>query len=335
MIKNDQKGMALLLVLTVISVLVVVTLQFYKAMYQHYASSVTYSEIAQLDLVAFSGTNFGISLLEEDRQSNEFDALFEDWAVLDQSKMSGLFDQESLNVKIQDLSGRIQLNSLVGRGDGQELVKSKKRAIALREILVRLLLSDAIGVEGENEATSIVDAMVEWLNTENSDRMCSDSAYCQSLENAYDSNKKRFLYLEQLLLIHGITKDIFYGDGDEKIGLKNVVTLYGDDGKININTAPIEVIKALNPLISQDIADDFDDYRQNEENEDSLLKSKWYQALNSWSENISLPELVLTRQSFFFRIIASGSFRDMERSTITYVYRDDDGTVIQLCKIVE
>jgi DNA uptake protein ComE-like DNA-binding protein len=58
--------------------------------------------------------------------------------------------------------------------------------------------------------------------------------------------KMRPLFLtEELLLIEGILEEMYYGSMfDPQPGLKDLVTTFGD-GKININTAPCEVLIAL------------------------------------------------------------------------------------------
>lgn len=333
---NNEEGMALLLTLAVISLLVVVTIQFYKAMYQHYASSVTYRDSAQLSMISLSGTNFGMALLKKDGESNAFDSLVEDWAVLGKQDLSEFFNRGVLKIEIQDLSGRIPINSLVGNGVGEELKRSKARAKVLREIFIRLLLSDAIGVEDENEAREIVDGIVDWIDEDNSTTgYGGEDDYYQSLEKPYKPRNGKILFIEELLYIKGINKKIFYGDGQKKLGLKKFVTVYGDDGKININTAPLEVVKALHPMIPSDTVVEFDEYRQEEGNSENLLQVKWYLDLISWPNDVALPEQVLTNKSSFFQIVSDGVFQDFKRRTITYVRRDDQGKVKHICQVVE
>lgn len=61
--------------------------------------------------------------------------------------------------------------------------------------------------------------------------------YYENLEFPYVKKNANYESLDELLLVKGITKDIY----DKLI---NFVTIYGD-GKVNINTAPDEVLYAL------------------------------------------------------------------------------------------
>jgi DNA uptake protein ComE-like DNA-binding protein len=85
-----------------------------------------------------------------------------------------------------------------------------------------------------------------------------------SLELAEDIVGNRPFYLiEELLLLEKVTAEIYYGNplDNSQPGLKKLITTFGD-GKININTAPIEVLLAI-PKVSKSTAEAIIEYREN------------------------------------------------------------------------
>ena len=62
-----------------------------------------------------------------------------------------------------------------------------------------------------------------------------------------------------------MTRELFYGTG-ESPGLAQCLTVFGD-GKININTAPKPVLRALAAEMTDDEVDQLDKYRRDEKND--------------------------------------------------------------------
>ena len=114
------------------------------------------------------------------------------------------------------------------------------------------------GVEAEDVDT-IVDSILDWIDTNDLHRLNgAEEDYYQSLDKPYSCKDAPFEAIEELLLVKGMTTEIFYGShavkktsGAEKeedeagfSGVVNLMTVVGA-GPININTSPEPVLTAV------------------------------------------------------------------------------------------
>ncbi len=84
---SNKRGMALLLAVTVVSLLIAVTLQFNKDMRQELVGSTNVMEVSALKVMIKSGQNLAYMVLEEDGKSNDFDSVHDSWSMLDTNTM--------------------------------------------------------------------------------------------------------------------------------------------------------------------------------------------------------------------------------------------------------
>ncbi|MCF6285007.1 MAG: general secretion pathway protein GspK [Candidatus Hydrogenedentes bacterium] len=77
--------------------------------------------------------------------------------------------------------------------------------------------------------------------------------YRQAGESDAQGQAQRFQHISELRYIRGVDDDAWYGD-DDSPGLRDVLTTYGD-GRINLNTAPVEVLQSL-PDVDPSVAED-------------------------------------------------------------------------------
>ncbi|MBN1872574.1 MAG: general secretion pathway protein GspK [Candidatus Omnitrophica bacterium] len=93
-------------------------------------------------------------------------------------------------------------------------------------------------------SSEIVAAVMDWRDEDTSEsdylgaRGTEDSYYKEELENPYDCKDAPFSVKEELLLVKGVTDDVYEG-------VKDLITVYGEDSKININTVCVDVLNAL------------------------------------------------------------------------------------------
>ena len=196
---------------------------------------------------------------------NNYDTLRDDWAKADllSEQSTSLFTDGYFIATIEDEAGKIPLNKLV---NGTEYNP------AIKEILIRLLGQPEFGLD-ERKADEIVDAIKDWIDgDEEVTGYGAESSYYASLDSPYEAKNAPLDCIEELLMVKGITKEIFYGT-KEKPGLAGYVTA-DSDGAININTAPKMVLRALSAAISAELADRMDEYRREEGND--LSNSQWY-----------------------------------------------------------
>ncbi len=338
-ILSDQQGMALLITVMTVSLLIAVTVMFHRKSWHSYLVANNFKIDTQLKVMGESGINIGLAFLQQDLNKNSYDSLFDDWAALTKDDLGAFFGTGHLELEIADLSGRLQINSLVQTSpQGQESEGSQgdnNTENEIRDILVRLLLSPMFVTEEESEAFQIVDALVDWIDEdERESDNGAESSYYQALENPYGCRNGPVLYIEELLLVKGITPLLLFGEGEKK-GLVDYITVYGDDGKININTADSLLINSLDPLIGDELVERLITFRKDEENREQLVSPVWYSSIGSWPGDIVLNENLLTTQSRYF-LIQSTAVSDLHFRRVTAVVnRVDKKTVKVLSKKVK
>lgn len=120
-------------------------------------------------------------------------------------------------------------------------------------IHLRNLLTNA-GLETEDIDT-IADSIMDWRDPDDLHMLNgAEDDYYESLEVPYSSKDANFDSALELLLVKGVTKDIFFGtkpdvqdDKEEKPaydGIGKYFTVYGS-GQINVRSAPRAVLEAI------------------------------------------------------------------------------------------
>ena len=229
-------------------------------------------------------------------------------------------------MSVLDLSGRVQINSLI---------KGGAIGTGAREILTRLLSSGEFAVQDETEARGIVDSLVDWLDADDQEsEFGAENSYYQSLTPAYACQNGPVQFVEDLLLVKGITPDLLFGLADKK-ALIQYITVYGDDGKINLNTAAPEVLQAMNPQVSGELAAALVEFRRDKGNKELLADPGWYKNVPSWPGDVVLDPAFLTTASAYFSIEAEGDYDTLKRKIVTVVRRAQQGKVSELTRKVE
>ncbi len=322
----DDRGMALLATIMIISLLIVVTFEFGKAMRQNYLAAANLKNGEQLGAIARSGINLATAILAKDGKTAAFDSLLDDWAGVELADLTGLFDQGQLQLKVADLSGRLQINSLSQSG---------AVGTGARETLSRLLLSGQFAVENDIEAKEIVDALVDWLDADDQESESgAENSYYASLSPGYLCQNGPVQFVEELQLVKGVTPALLYGiEGKEP--LLKFVTVYGNDGKINLNTAEPELLQALNPLVTKELAAAMDEFRREKGNEALLADPLWYKNVPSWPGDINFDEERVTVTSSYFSLEATGVLDTLKRRIVAVVRRGEQGRITELTRKVE
>jgi general secretion pathway protein K len=227
---NNQRGVALILVLLMISIIIAITIQLNRSMRSEVYEAANLSDGIRLRYVAQSGFYAGEALLLIDK--NAFDALTEDWAKTEMLtlKSEGLFDNGSFSLLIEDEGGKISVNRLVS-GSGYNA--------PVRDLLLRLLTGPDFHLSQER-AGEIVNAIKDWIDADDEvTGTGAEGGYYAGLDRPYAAKNAPLDCIEELLMIKGVTRELFYGTGDSP-GLLMCLSVFGD-GKININTAPKEM----------------------------------------------------------------------------------------------
>lgn len=334
MVGSDERGMALLITIMTLSLLVAVTIQFHKVTWHKLVVSDNFKRGVQLKSITESGINIALASLQNDLDNNRSDSLIDSWSLVEQENFDILFPAGGLQLKIIDLSGRLQINSIVENKNTGAEEENSGTSSQIGTILQNILISGDFPVENETEAREIVDALVDWIDEDDKESdNGAETSYYQSLDQPYSARNGPVHSIDELLLVRGITPELFFGSADSK-GLKDLLTAYGDDGKININTTEPVIIRGMNPLITESLAEQFDEYRRDKDNSDNFDNTGWYKDIG-WPGDIEINTELLTTKSRYFQITAKVSFDTLSRTMVADAERSDEGTLKLLRKKVE
>jgi general secretion pathway protein K len=302
-----------------ISIIVAVTIQLNRSMRSEVYEAANLSDGIRLRYVAQSGFYAGEALLLADK--NAFDALTEDWAKTEMLalKSEGLFDNSSFTLLIEDEGGKIPVNRLVV-GSGYNA--------PVRDLLLRLLTGPDFHLS-QAQAGEIVDAVKDWIDADDDvTGTGAEGGYYAGLERPYAAKNAPLDCIEELLMVKGITRELFYGTG-ESPGLLSCLTVYGDASvvKININTAPKPVLRALSAEMTGDAVELLDEYRRDERN--NLADPGWYSQIRG-ATGLNIPAGLTSIVSDTFRITAVGLQGRMTQRINAVVKRQADRKKMKL-----
>ena len=334
-IKNNR-GMALLITIMIITLLIAATLELNRRARSAIISTAATRDRFTLSYMASSGINAAMAMLVKDKADSSSDSLQEDWA--NPEKISELlldtpFEDGSVTLKISDEISRIQINALV---EFPETLSFNENQRTVWDNLLRFLISQDEFFE-DIEPSTIINSAKDWLDSGDDDLITglsgAESDYYEDLDPPYSCRNGLFSYIDELALVRGITPELFYGTGDTH-GILRYTTIYGMnvdgalsyEGRININTAELPVIVAILPSDNEDFAQKIYDFRQ--ETSDSnyihnLSGSKWYKDVPGCGDTIIEPELITT-SSDLFRIESDATLHEMKFNITTIVQREKD-----------
>jgi len=231
---NETGGVALILVVWVIVVLTSIVGEFsftmrtelniarnFKEEEEAYQLALAGIEKAKLELLLINRAEV-MYLGEEDM------LMFGEKEEEERPSRKAEIGKGSFEYKITDEDGKININTAT---EGQLKV---------------LFLDSGIDV---TDVDIIVDSIMDWKDGNDLHRLNgAEEDYYKSLETPYSCKDGPFSTVEELLLVQGITKDIFYGSKDKEeddeeyyTGVAQYLTVYGSN-LININTAAESVL---------------------------------------------------------------------------------------------
>jgi len=231
---SNQRGAALILVLWIFIFLFVVAFDFSASVREEASAARRYGDETQgyyLAVAAFERGLYDFLQREANRrtQPNQtFTDLF-DGSWREERLGDGLY-----RVRLIDEGGKININ----RAD---------------ENLLRRIFTN-LGV-AEPRRTILVDSILDWRDPDDLHRVNgAESDYYQSLPAPYAAKNGPLDTVEDLLWVRGVTAALFYGSGDaggaageevSPVGLRQIFTVDSAIDRVNLRTAPAEVIHAL------------------------------------------------------------------------------------------
>lgn len=246
-LSENETGIAMFMVLWVLTLLSVIVGEFCHAMRTEVNITRNFKEETEAYYIALAGMNIAISeLIKNERapqKTENSDEEKEDkieWRV--NADIPAIpFGAGQFKVEIGNESGKININ--------------KADASLLK------MMTDRFEIE-DNEKAVIVDSILDWRDQDNLHRLNgAEDDYYMSLPKPYQCKDADFDAVEELLLVRGITSEIYEV-------LKEIVTVLEDgepepepgnrgagSDKININAASPEMLLSLPGMTAEMVAE--------------------------------------------------------------------------------
>ena len=227
---DNENGVALIVTLLVIAIMTITLTEFMYTTWVDRSLVAGFRDNVRAVAAVRSGVDAARAIIIEDkkediRKGRIVDHLGEFWSQ--QSLPVPIGDTYAF-VTITDESSKIDLNRLTEGSRGEKLRPVFRR-------LLEILKMDPL----------IADAVIDWIDRD--DEGFYENSYYQGLPAPYKCKNKKLDSLDEIKRIKGITPKIFNR-------LKKYVTIRST-GWININSAPVELIQALNEDISRSMAE--------------------------------------------------------------------------------
>lgn len=301
---KGEKGFALVLTLVVTALMVAAAVELIHQVYVDTSLNRSFRDGQQASLLAESGAYGGIKLLQMVISGKSYTSLSDKWAVP--------FKQEDetgrIEITITEESGKINLNALI-----------KANNVDLDTDVALPILTN-LGTQLQIPQ-SVWNALADWIDTDDLPRPNgAETPYYKSLNPPYSARNGRMMTVNELTLVKGFTPDMV-------AKLSPFVTVYANQASslvaqnvtVNVNTAPKEVLMALDNRITDRMAEQILEQRQ-------LAPFKAVGELSSRVDPLFTSVKGLTCQGTVFRITARGFVKDAAR-TVEAVYRTD-GTIL-------
>ena len=238
-VRNSQ-GLALMLVIWVLAIFMVLAISLSYATKTEMSATIAFRDAAEERFLAEGAMERAflelllrrtapVSLVEEERP----------WRT-DGTEYRVDWEHGHAFVKITSEAGKIDIN--------------KAPELVLKNLMI------AMGIQGE-DVDIIVDSIQDWRDADNLHRLRgAEDDYYLSLRVPYKAKNGDFTSIDELLLVRGVTPELLYGSGTRK-GLADLITVYSENGKINVSAAPREALMGL-PGMTAEMADIVMQFRQ-------------------------------------------------------------------------
>jgi general secretion pathway protein K len=260
--RRNQRGVALLLVLWIFMILGVLALDFARYMRDDAMAAINFADETRGYYVALAGMNRAI--LDAERQMEDSPAgtpradtnapdIDEDEELEQLVPPDGLWHEGDFaggkwSVRMTDEGGRISIN------------RTSDNPVLLKRVISNLMMGGdpTAGVDrrASNAIDTVVDSILDWRDPGDEKRAHgAENDYYMKRRPPYTAKNGFFDSPEELLLVRGVTSELFYGH-DGIPGLRDLVTTYGKTRKLNIRTtsaAVLQVVLGTDPATAEDL----------------------------------------------------------------------------------
>jgi general secretion pathway protein K len=335
-----ESGIALMLVLWVLALLSIMVFEFCYTMRIEATITKNFKEGERSYYLAQAGINRALieliktqssvkkfkgskdTLVKGEEESDEEEEETKEWKPREEPYTFSL-DEGECTVIIRDEGSKINLNWIA------------KKAKSDRKLLADIV-EKSCGLEGDDRDI-IVDSIIDWVDKDHNHLLNgAEDEYYESLENPYECRDGNFVVTEELLLVRGVTEDIFYGrrnpihGGDTETeeqdsftidtleaedgeggsgtyqGLSDLFTVFSTSNalKVNINDAPYGLLMTI-PTMTEDVAQRIIELRREEEFEN--IRDARLIELPNYNQIVSFITVDSTN---YYRIEARGGVTD-------------------------
>lgn len=232
------KGVALIMVLWVIAILSVVALEFSFGMRTEANMARHFKDEIYLYGLAEAGLYRTVleliykhhPILQQKRRAMKegVPPEKEEW-ITDGRPYLLRFSQGRCEVRVMAEDGKININ-------------------LVSESLLRKIIGN-MGLEDEAR-DEVISSIMDWRDPDDFYRLNgAENDYYRSLPDPYDCKNGNLDSIEELLLIKGVTRELFYGKikkedgGRERVGLKDLFSVYSFGEQIDLNSASFLVMR--------------------------------------------------------------------------------------------
>ncbi|MGC4097143.1 MAG: type II secretion system minor pseudopilin GspK [Nitrospira sp.] len=237
--RADERGVALLLALLVLTILTALILEFDAEARREYRAAAAFRDEYKASMLTRAAVQAARAVLQQDllrerMTGQKYDGPTDIWAMPIKDYVIG---DGFLTAQIQDETGKLNLNDLASTTGGD--IEQKKKILRARRLFELLRVNP-----------NLVDALIDWMDQDEVPQPAgAESLYYQSLRPPYRAANSPLPGLGDLRLIKGFTPEII-----ERISA--YVTVFPQEGgvPININTADPIVLQLLDPSVTQTVA---------------------------------------------------------------------------------
>ncbi|WP_132526542.1 type II secretion system minor pseudopilin GspK [Phorcysia thermohydrogeniphila] len=215
---GSRKGFVLFLVLVMVSVTASFLFSLYYVSTLNFKKAESFRDYTVAYHAAVSAVKLALYFLRND--NNGFDGIGDDWASPFYYNYRGI----SVSIRIEDECGKINVNNL----------KDNRWYGIAQRLFEKLELN-----------VDLADALRDWIDGD--DEVFGNGAesfYYEGLGYRPSNVPMKSIY--ELFYVKGVDDRVFKK-------LRNYLTVYG--GKVNVNSAPKEVLLALSPQMGEDAVD--------------------------------------------------------------------------------
>jgi len=248
MMRRQQKGIALITALLIVTLATTAAIAITSELQIEIRRNGNILHHDQAYVYALAAEDFARYGLKLDHDASKIDHLNELWHII---PVAEEIEGGTLTGKLEDLQGLFNLNNL-----------ANKKAID-KERFLRILKNLELTNE---ESSQVTGSLLDWMDADQTSELAygAEDDYYQGLsapDRAYLASNQLLSHLSELRLIKGFSNEVLLKmrlipavDTETGELLPPVFTVLPEYTDININTAPVEVLKSLDIKITDETA---------------------------------------------------------------------------------